>query len=108
MLRRDFQLSSAGMAQGKHFLRTILLVVLAALIASMATVCVMSHGDAVNKANERFSSVAPARATFSRFRMSNNHSLSIYWRLRFARTGDQLPGVAIWHLRPFGVVEFAK
>lgn len=78
------------------------------MVVSVGVICAMAHRDAVNEADSRFESVAPVHAAFSRFRVSSNHTLSIYWKLRFARARSQLPGVAIWHLRPFGAVEFAK
>ncbi|MGI8482177.1 MAG: hypothetical protein ACR2MF_08975 [Chthoniobacterales bacterium] len=91
-----------------HFVRNAILTILAALIVSLAVICAISHRDAVNKADTNFAAAAPARATFSRFRVSNTHTLSIYWKLRFTNPHAQLPGVAIWHLRPLGAVEFAR
>lgn len=96
------------MAQSNHLVRSVLLTILAALIVSLGVICAISHRDAVNKAGTQFTAAVPARAAFSRFRVNRTHKMSIYWKLRFAKPSAQLPGVAIWQLRPFGTVEFAK
>ena len=62
----------------------------------------LAHHDTVERANVAYKKLAPATATFSRFRVDKEHLVSVYWRLHFSRKGQRMPeNIAFWSLRPF-------
>jgi hypothetical protein len=87
-------------------LRNLLLVVLVPVLIGAGVVFFLSHKNVVAKATAEYGDFAPASARFSRFRVTKDDSLSIFWKMHFEKPGKQTPSVGVWHMQPFGKVTF--
>ena len=89
----------------RTFLRVIIIVLVLLLIGGGGLLLAI-HQSVVAKANASYGRYVPVSARLSRFKSSEGHGFSIFWKLRFAKQSTQTPSVAVWRTRPFGTVDF--
>jgi len=80
----------------------LILTLFVVLFIAFGGIVFLAHHDTAERANVAYKKLAPVTATFSRFRGSKEHLLSVYWRLHFSRKTGRMPeNTAFWSLRPF-------
>ena len=84
----------------------ILLALIAVLLLVFAGLCGASYYAVVSKANTTYADLAPVSARLSRFKTSGDHRFSIFCKLHFNKASKRAPSVAVWHVTPFGKVDF--
>ncbi len=94
------------MASGKRSVVRLVIGLLVILIIGAGALCGTSYYQVVEKANAAYAQFAPASARISRLKRTGAYTLSILWKLRFAKPSSRAPTVAVWHLQPFGAVDF--
>lgn len=94
------------MASGARRLGFSFLLLALVIGGLLATVVLVSHKAAVDRANRDFPASIPVTATFSRFHLGRQHTVSVVWKLHFVKSDGSTPSVAAWHLQPFGLTEF--
>ena len=80
----------------------LLLALLILILTCFGGMVLLARHDTDAKANVVYKKLAPVTVSFSRFRGSKEHLLSVYWRLHFTGKIEKMPeNVAYWSLRPF-------
>ncbi|MFL6583566.1 MAG: hypothetical protein ACJ8KU_03510 [Chthoniobacterales bacterium] len=84
----------------------VILALVVVLLLAIGALCGSSYYAVVSKANASYAELAPVSARISRFKTTGEHTFSIFWKLRFKKPSKQAPSVAVWHIKPFGKVDF--
>ena len=87
----------------------IVLVLTTTVVAAFLGLLALSWHDASVGANKVFGDAGPVRISLVSIHPSKTHGLWIFWRMRFSKTYQHMPGdVALWYLSPFRHVDFTK
>jgi hypothetical protein len=86
----------------------VLFLIIVAVVAFLGLLALSWH-DAYVGANKVFGSAGPVHVSLVSIHPSKTHGLWIFWRMRFSKTYQHMPGdVALWYLSPFRHVDFTK